>query len=192
MLDVNLVNTVFIGVLIVFIFIISMIALTNWADFKNAKDEISSLERAVESNKRIIGVYERAVYDVNRGSYEKQLKNKELKEEILHLENSIKVSYQACENLAKENELLKKKNEELQFEKFNRIMSEPCDNPYKDDLFKCHCGSTDFIELNRNGFNGVKGVPPYVELEIQCVKCGAIHKIKDVPISDQYLYKKST
>lgn len=207
MSDVNLVNTVFIGVLIVFIFIISMIALKNWANFENAKEEISSLKRAIEDkdnfrNRDISNLNQKLSY-LKEWDYrqEQEIKNLRacrginikriefLEEEKLHLENAIKVSYEACENLAKENELLKKQNEEL---RLNERVDEPCENPYNDDLFKCHCGSEDFIELNRNGLKGIKGVPPYVELEIQCVKCGGIHKIKDEPYSDKYSYKKST
>lgn len=185
MLDVNLVNTVFIGVLIVFIFIISMIALKNWDDFENAKEEISSLERVIEG-KDIFKNHEISNFN-QKISYLKEW-NYRQEQEIKVLKNDKFLNEAMIEGIKKEREELKKRIEEL---RLNERNSESCDSPYNNDLFKCHCGSTEFIELSRNGFNGIKGVPPYVELVIQCVKCGGIHKIKDEPFQSQY-HKKST
>lgn len=151
-------------------------------DNNTLKKEVLSLNRTMEGK----DIFKR--HEISNLIY----KQSRLREEIKILKNDKFLNEAMIEGIQKEREELKKRIEELQFEKFNKLMSEPCENPYKDDLFKCHCGSEDFIELNRSKFNGIKGVPPYVELQIQCVKCGGIHKIKDEPYSDKYSYKKST
>ena len=151
-------------------------------DNNKLKKEVLSLNRTMEGK----DIFKR--HEISNLLYKQSV----LREEIKILKNDKFLNEAMIEGIQKEREELKKRIEELQFEKFNKLMSEPCENPYNPDLFKCHCGSEDFIELNRNGFKGIKGVPPYVELEIQCVKCGGIHKIKDEPYSDKYSYKKST
>jgi len=69
------------------------------------------------------------------------------------------------------------------------------ENPYNNDLFQCHCGSTDFVDIEDHERKGVKNEPPFIECVVQCVKCGAFHTFKEevdsVSISKSRI-KKST
>ena len=67
--------------------------------------------------------------------------------------------------------------------------------PVDNSLFKCHCGSEEFVDIEDHEIKGVKNEPPFIECVVQCVKCGALHSFKEevdsVSISKSRI-KKST
>ena len=169
-------------------------------DKKELKEEISSLESRIEdniiANKGYASVYQSRIHDVNNIINETQLKNKELKEEIIYLETINEELRCNIKNIRLEvkNMILEKDKqiEELRVNQVNERIDEPCVNENDSNWFKCHCGSEDFIRLSLEEHKGIIGVPPYWEINVQCVKCGGIHKVKNEPYSDKYTHKKST
>jgi len=180
---------ILLGILVISLVVVILCLSDIKKENEGLKEEIRILERTIESkdnsrNRDISNLNQKLSY-LKKWDYRQE-------EEIQHLKNVIKVTCQANENLKEENELLKKKNEELLINQVNEKMDEPCVNENDSNWFKCHCGSEDFIRLSLEEHKGIIGVPPYWEINVQCVKCGGIHKVKNEPYSDKYTHKKST